>query len=80
MINKSIRKIGGEFEINPSSLNGISNYVPNKDIFLYSSGRSGLMAILEDVALTNPSIMHVPYYICHSVINACFFAGFDVSF
>lgn len=80
MKNRSLNKIGGEFEINPSSLNGISDYVPNKDVFLYSSGRSALMAILKNVARTNPGKIHIPYYICPSVVNACTFAGFEVSF
>lgn len=80
MKNLNAKKIGGEFEINPSALNGISDYAPNNDIFLYSSGRSALMAILKNVAQTNPGVIHIPYYICPSVVNACVFAGFEVSF
>lgn len=80
MNKEKIFKIGGEFEINPSSLNGISDCVPNNDVFLYSSGRSALMAILKIIAQTNPRTIHIPYYICPSVVNACIFAGFGVSF
>jgi hypothetical protein len=80
MKTKSLKKIGGEFEINPSTLHGISAFQPSKDLFPYSSGRSALMAILKNVARTNPTRIHIPYYICHSVVNACRFAGFKVSF
>ncbi len=73
-------KIGGEFEINPSFLNSISDYIPNDDVFFYSSGRSALMSILKNVSQTNPKIIHIPYYICPSIVNACVFAGFEVSF
>jgi len=80
MTNGSIIKIGGEFEINPSSLKGVSDFNPNKATFLFSSGRSALMAILKNVARTNPRKIHIPYYICQSVVNACIYADFNVSF
>ena len=80
MKNGGIKKIGGEFEINPSSLKGISDFNPNKAPFHFSSGRSALMAILKNVARKNPRKIHIPYYICQSVVNACINADFNVSF
>ena len=73
-------KIGGEFEINPNDLAGIADYKPNKNHKLFSSGRSALMAILEQIKKNKPAIIHVPYYICPSVITACKNSGFQITF
>ncbi|HBX50601.1 MAG: hypothetical protein A2W98_01140 [Bacteroidetes bacterium GWF2_33_38] len=77
---KKIIKIGGEFDINPNILEGYPDYTPNNNTYLYSSGRSALMAILKQVSTYGKSIIHIPYYICPSVVFACEKAGFDVKF
>ena len=76
----NIHKIGGEFEIDPSYLKGISSYEPKSDLFFYSSGRSALMAILGHISETNPKTIHIPYYICQSVVDTCTLAGFKIQF
>jgi len=73
-------KIGGEFEINPNDLLGFPNYIPKSSITLFSNGRSALQAILCQIKTTNPSVIHIPYYICPSVVNACVNKNFRVQF
>lgn len=73
-------KIGGEFEIDPSYLKGVSSYDPKSDLLFYSSGRSALMAILNHISETKPKTIHIPYYICQSVVDACSLAGFNIQF
>lgn len=73
-------KIGGEFDINPFDLTGYSNYSPNNNISLYSSGRIALMIILKQIEKSKNKVIHIPYYICPSVVSACKQAGFHVRF
>lgn len=76
---KSI-KIGGEFEIDPFALNGFEGNEAETDLFVYSSGRSALISILEHIKKGSSPKIHVPYYICESVVKACEIAGFEVKF
>ncbi|SDB81144.1 hypothetical protein [Williamwhitmania taraxaci] len=73
-------RIGGEFEINPKDLKGLPDFSPKSNILLYSNGRSALMAILSHIKKTNPSIIHIPYYICPSVVFACEASDFQIHF
>ena len=73
-------KIGGEFEINPKDLNGIWDFHPESDSFLFSSGRSALKAILEFISRVKPKIIYIPYYICPSVVSTCMQAGYTIKF
>ncbi len=74
------KKIGGEFEIDWILLKGVSEHFSYNDGIVFSSGRSALLAILRNIAKTNPAIIHVPYYICPSVVKACTYACFKVLF
>lgn len=74
------QKIGGEYEINPVDLNGIENNIPTSQ-YLFSSGRVALLAILKGLKERNgANTIHIPYYICESVINTCFNARYNVNF
>jgi hypothetical protein len=73
-------KIGGEFEIDPAILEGFPEFLPDPENFLYSSGRSGLTAILNMIATKGPSIIHIPFYICPSVVKTCESSGFEIQF
>lgn len=71
--------IGGEFELINEKRN-INNLSLNKD-YIYSSGRDALYNIL--IYLKTTGIKHhifLPDYICDSVYNTCFMAGFEYSF
>lgn len=72
-------KIGGEFELDPSVLSGYKNNLAVQP-FLYSSGRIALLAILEQIKKNNPPVIHIPFYICHSVISICKKAGFIIKY
>lgn len=73
-------KIGGEFEIDPRMLFGFAEYNPKK-IELYSSGRSALMAILHYISnKKKTNTIHLPFYICQSVVNACINSNFHICF
>ncbi len=76
---KSI-KIGGEFEINPISLSGLSKFIPDIKNCLYASGSIALMAILNFIGKRNKKIIYIPFYICKSVFNACEKSGFVTRF
>jgi len=73
-------KIGGEFDIDPELLNGYVDYVSKGNNFLYSSGRSALMAILQHISSYKNKIIHVPFYICPSVVKVCIDLGFKAKF
>lgn len=73
-------KIGGEFEIDPLALSDYPTYKPNKDMLMLSSGRGALIFILKQIEKTKDKVIHIPFYICSSVIKACRQAGFRVSF
>jgi hypothetical protein len=77
---KNVIKIGGEFGIDPHILYRYPEYKPSGDIFLYSSGRIALLAILNHVRKNKKSIIHIPYYICEAVVKVCENAGFKVKF
>lgn len=75
-----MKKIGGEFEINPIVFNEMNledHHLP----FLYSNGRIALLAILNHLKSAHSSrIIHLPFYICSSVVDACRSAGFNLKF
>lgn len=73
-------KIGGEFEITPEALKDIWDFHPESDLFLFSSGRSALKAILEFISKAKPKIIYIPYYICPSVVNACLKSGYTTKY
>jgi hypothetical protein len=75
----SRKKIGGEFEIKPELLSGF-DLADVMEIGLFSSGRSALTAILLDAKEPWRSKIHIPYYTCHTVVEACMLAGYEVSF
>lgn len=72
-------KIGGEFEIDPKMLFGFAEYNPKKNE-LYSSGRSALMAILHYISNKKTNTIHLPFYICQSVVNTCLNSNFHICF
>jgi hypothetical protein len=80
MMASKMRKIGGEFEIDPLALYGYNGKETETDLFIYSSGRSALISILEHIKKSGSPKIHVPYYICESVVKACEIAGFEVKF
>lgn len=80
MKNKERIRIGGEFEINPQILSEFLDYKPNGGVFLYSSGASALMSILKHISKSKKNVIHLPYYICHSVVKACLSSGHQVCF
>ncbi len=80
MKHPSVKKVGGEFAIDPSTLNLFANYTPKQDLIMYSSGRSALMVILHYVGKLKRKTIHVPYYICPSVIDTCKKTGFLIKF
>ncbi|MHC1703456.1 MAG: hypothetical protein AB9846_06065 [Tenuifilaceae bacterium] len=73
-------KIGGEFEIDPIVLSDYPNFVPNKDILMFSSGRGALVFILKLINQSVNKTIHIPYYICPSVVDACKKGGFNIRF
>lgn len=73
-------KIGGEFEINSLILCDYPSYKPNDNLFMLSSGRGALIFILKQIEKTKNKVIHIPFYICSSVVNACRQAGFQVRF
>lgn len=74
-------KIGGEFEIDPHVFDGLEDYRLSNDYFLYSNGSSALKAILNHIKTGGATpVIHLPYYICHNVVNACLITGFNVFF
>jgi len=78
-LNDEIR-IGGEFEIDPNLLSEYAGYIQTNGVFLYASGRSALMAILMHIGRNRKKTIHIPYYICISVVAACKNAGFKIKF
>jgi len=79
MGNREIIKIGGEFEINSELLNEF-DIQSDVEVRLFSTGRSALMAILLDLKGIKKNKIHLPYYICHTVVEACFKVGYEVVF
>lgn len=78
---KANNKIGGEFEIDPKALTGFSDYCKhNSQSYLYSSGRCALMTILNHLSVSNKKIIHLPYYICESVVQACVNSKYKIEF
>jgi len=73
-------KIGGEFEIDPQIFEDINFESYKNDQFLFSNGRSALMAIMKFAASMNSSVIYIPYYICESVVFACQKSGFKIEF
>jgi hypothetical protein len=76
-----LKKIGGEFEIDPNILVGYADYcLPNNQPYLYSRGRNALMVILNHLLKKNKNVIHLPYYICKSVVDTCINANFKIEF
>jgi len=73
-------KIGGEFEINPFTLKGFEEFNVENSVVQFSSGRSALNAILLHLSDKVNSVIYVPYYICHSVVQACMNANFEIRY
>jgi hypothetical protein len=76
--NKILDKIGGEFEINPLDLKGANSLLINNN-FLFSSGRSAFWYALLSIKNDN-NVIHLPYYICDSIIEICLKAKKDIKF
>ncbi|MHC1738566.1 MAG: hypothetical protein AB9882_11215 [Ignavibacteriaceae bacterium] len=74
------KKIGGEFAINPESLKGFDKYKLYQRKRFFSSGRSALMIILANLRNSTKLTIHVPYYICQSVIDAIFSQNIEIRF
>lgn len=81
MTNKKDFKIGGEFSIDPRDFEGISSF-KNESDFLFSSGRSALMAILNYIVKIQKKTakIYLPYYLCPSVVHACRDSGIYTEF
>lgn len=75
-----ITKIGGEFEISPDLIKSCEGHRKNNMSFLFSSGRSALMAILETININAKPLIYLPYYICSSVVQACKNQKFSIEF
>ncbi len=75
-----MRSIGGEFEIDLGMLRGIDlNF--NSSLFLFSTGRMALKVILCHLKKTlAKNVIHLPYYICSSVVEVCITEGFELKF
>ncbi|MFW5804732.1 MAG: hypothetical protein ACOCWG_05835, partial [bacterium] len=74
--------IGGDFPISPNDLKGIASFSETEGVKMFSNGRTALMAILKHISenSTQKRKIYLPYYICHSVIEACKLSGYNVSF
>lgn len=80
MKDSEIFRIGGEFEIDPKTLETFNKDCVEENVYLYSHGCSALRGILDHLLLQGKKVIHLPYYICVSVVNTCMKAGFDVLF
>ena len=79
MVFKENIKIGGEFEINPSNLKGGNNSSITNNFFLFSTGRAAFWYALIKMDNDN-NFIHLPYFICESVINTCLNANKIIKF
>lgn len=76
-------KIGGEFQINPTTVN---NYCQKKYKYkdegsiILSSGRNALLAILNYLSEKKRITIHVPYYICPAVLDICAYSKIIIKF
>lgn len=70
-----MKRIGGEFEINPNYL----NFAVFEKYFLYSNGRSAFLAILLELNINN-MLIYLPEYICESLINICLKNNISIKF
>lgn len=74
-------RVGGEFEIDPNSLKEVTNKINEQNFIFYASGRIALLAILKFHGLKERvNIIHLPFYICDSVVDICIKAGYYTKF
>ena len=79
MINEN-KKIGGEFEINLSNLINFNPFKEHYNHFLFSNGRSALAFLLQLLKKEKKHTIHLPFYICPSVVQVSIAAGFKIKF
>lgn len=74
------KKIGGEFEIELANLNNFEYTKEDYENILFSNGRSALKYLLQFLKKNKRTTIHLPYYICPSVVLACKSEGYKVKF
>ena len=80
METKSV--IGGEFDIDQSSLGNKSNpFLQVKSHYTYSSGRAALYHILKSCqSVFSANIVYLPDYLCSTIIDSVEQAGIAYDF
>jgi hypothetical protein len=74
--------IGGEFGIDPCSIDRSSIFQFEANEYIYASGRGALYSILMNIKINYPEIKKIllPNYLCYSIVETVNKANFDFIF